>query len=90
MLTPLAEIVMATSTARPDRMGWAQTGTSYITPFGLAKDISLSRTVIERAAAQLKGVGLLDVLPDKDDRGFESWRINETVWPLGAVESDWS
>ncbi len=72
-------IVVATSTARPlDRMGQVPTGTSYITPFGLAKDTALSRTVIERAAGQLKRVGLLEVLPDQDGR-YESWRVNEAA-----------
>ena len=70
-------IVVATSRARRlDRMGHVPVRNSYITPFGLAKDTSLSRAVIERAAGQLKRVGLLEVLPDEDGR-YESWRVNQ-------------
>jgi hypothetical protein len=88
-LLVFAAIVVATSTARPlDRMGDVPQGTRYITPFGLAKDTSLSRAVIERAAAQLKRVGMLDVLPDQDGR-YESWRSTGQRWSPRPGESTW-
>jgi hypothetical protein len=40
--------------------------------------LSLSRDVIEEAAARLVGAGLLEVLPD-EQRGYDSWRVNETA-----------
>jgi hypothetical protein len=49
-----------------------------MTPFGLAKRTSLPRDVIERAAARLVRAGLLEVLAD-DERGYDSWRVNEAA-----------
>ena len=40
------------------------------------------RDVVERAVERLKEAGLLEVLAD-DERGYESWRINEAS--LAAV-----
>jgi hypothetical protein len=72
-------IVTATSTARPlDEFGRPVSGTSYITPFGLAKKTSLPRDVIERAAGLLKRAGLLETLVD-EQRGYESWRVSEAA-----------
>jgi hypothetical protein len=72
-------IVAGTSGARVvDDFGRPPVGRSYLTPFGLAKRTSLPRDVIERAAARLVRAGLLEVLPD-DERGYDSWRVNEAA-----------
>ena len=77
VLLVFGAIVTATSKARLlSELGYPLSGTSYITPFGLEKTTSLSRDVIEDAAQRLKRVGLLEVLPDHEQRGFESWRVN--------------
>jgi hypothetical protein len=52
--------------------------TPYVTPFGLMRETSLSRDVVEAAAERLKRAGLLEVLLD-DERGYESWRISEAA-----------
>lgn len=79
VLLVFGAIVAATSPARPlDEMGRPLVGTSYITPFGLAKKTSLSREAIERAAGQLKRVGLVEVLPD-EQRRYDSWRVSEAA-----------
>jgi len=57
-----------------DRAG----STPYVTPFGLMREMSLSRDVVEAAAERLKRVGLLEVLVD-DERGYESWRVSEAA-----------
>jgi hypothetical protein len=76
-------IVAGTARARVvDEFGRPPVGTSYLTPFGLAKKTSLPRDVIERAAERLVRVGLLDVLAD-GERGYGSWRVNEAA--LAAV-----
>ena len=46
--------------------------TPYVTPFGLVRETSLSRDVVEAAARRLKRAGLLETLVD-DERGYESW-----------------
>jgi hypothetical protein len=72
-------IVARTSKALTrDQFGMPARGTSYITPFGLMKEMHLSREEVERAAVLLKNAGLLQVMPP-DERGFESWRVNETA-----------
>jgi len=72
-------IAAATSKAGPlCEMGYPRSGTSYVTPFGLVKSTSLSRDAVEAAAGRLKRAGLLDVLVD-EERGYESWRINEAA-----------
>lgn len=52
--------------------------TPYVTAFGLMRETSLSRDVVEAAAARLKRAGLLEVLVD-DERGDESWRVSEAA-----------
>src|SRR4029450_12004015 len=52
--------------------------TPYVTPFGLMRETSLSREVVEAAATRLKGAGLVEVLVD-DERGYESWRVSEAA-----------
>ena len=49
-----------------------------VTPFGLMRETSLSRDVVEAAAERLKRAGLLEALVD-DERGYESWRIDEAA-----------
>jgi biotin operon repressor len=49
-----------------------------VTPFGLMRQTSLSRDVVEDAAARLRQAGLLEVLVN-DERGYESWRISEAA-----------
>jgi len=76
-------IATATSKARLlDELGYPMSMTSYITPFGLEKKTSLPRDVIENAARRLERAGLLEALPD-NQRGYDSWRINEAA--LAAV-----
>jgi hypothetical protein len=60
--------------------------TPYVTPFGLMRETSLSRDVVEAAAERLKRAGLLEVLLD-DERGYESWRISEAAL-AGAATGD--
>jgi hypothetical protein len=52
--------------------------TPYVTPFGLMRETSLSRDVVEAAAERLKRAGLLEALVD-EERGYESWRISEAA-----------
>ena len=52
--------------------------TPYVTPFGLMRQTSLSRDVVEAAAARLTRAGLLEVLVN-DERGYESWRVSEAA-----------
>lgn len=78
-------IATATSKARlREDLGHSTSRTSYITPFGLEKNTSLPRDVIEKAARRLERAGLLEALPDKQ-RGYDSWRINEAA--LAAVST---
>jgi len=49
-----------------------------VTPFGLMRQTSLSRGVVEAAVARLTRAGLLEVLVN-DERGYESWRISEAA-----------
>jgi hypothetical protein len=57
--------------------------TPYVTPFGLMRETSLSRDVVEAAAERLKRAGLLEVLVD-DDQGYESWRVSEAALAAAA------
>jgi hypothetical protein len=61
--------------------------TPYVTPFGLMRETSLSRDVVEAAAERLKLAGLVEVLVD-DERGDESWRISEAVLAAASGGSD--
>jgi DNA-binding transcriptional ArsR family regulator len=60
--------------------------TSYVTPFGLMRETSLSREVVEVAAARLKRAGLVEVLVD-DEGGYESWRISEAALAAATTAS---
>lgn len=61
--------------------------TPYVTPFGLVRETSLSREVVEAAAERLKQAGLLDALVD-DERGYESWRVSEAALAAAAAGTD--
>ena len=61
--------------------------TPYVTPFGLVRETSLSRDVVEAAARRLKRAGLLEMLVD-DERGDESWRISEAALAAAATGTD--
>jgi hypothetical protein len=61
--------------------------TPYVTPFGLVRETSLSRDVVEAAARRLKRAGLLETLVD-DERGDESWRISEAALAAAATGTD--
>ena len=61
--------------------------TPYVTPFGLMRETSLSRDVVEAAAERLKRAGLLEVLVD-DERGFESWRISEAALAAATTRTE--
>ena len=58
-----------------------------MTPFGLVRETSLSRDVVEAAAERLKRAGLLEVLVD-DERGYESWRISEAALAAAATRTE--
>jgi len=60
--------------------------TPYVTPFGLMRETSLSRDVVEAAAGRLKRAGLLETLVD-DERGYESWRISEAALAAAATSA---
>lgn len=61
--------------------------TPYVTSFGLMRETSLSRDVVEGAAERLKLAGLVEVLVD-DERGYESWRISEAALVAASGGSD--
>lgn len=52
--------------------------TRYVTVFGVMRETSLSREVVEAAAARLTATGVLDVVVDQE-RGYESWRVSEAA-----------
>jgi hypothetical protein len=58
-----------------------------VTPFGLMRETSLSRDVVEAAAERLKRVGLLEAIVD-DERGYESWRVSEAALAVAATGGD--
>lgn len=61
--------------------------TPYVTPYGLVRETSLSRDVIEAAVQRLERAGLLEVLHD-DERGDKSWRISEAALAAASTGSD--
>jgi hypothetical protein len=76
---PQTLYVFGVIAARTSRVGMRTSegtrSTPYVTPFGLVRETSLSRDVVEAVAERLKLAGLLEVLTD-DERGYESWRIS--------------
>ena len=75
--------------ARTSKLGLQESdrvrSTPYVTPFGLMRETSLSRDVVEAAAGRLKRAGLLEVLVD-DGRGYESWRISEAALAAATTQ----
>jgi hypothetical protein len=61
--------------------------TPYVTPYGVMRETSLSREVVESAAERLARAGLLEVLGD-DEGGYESWRISEAALAAASTGSD--
>jgi len=57
--------------------------TRYVTVFGVMRETSLAREVVEAAAARLKATGVLEVSVD-DERGYESWRVSEAALAAAA------
>jgi hypothetical protein len=89
---PETLLVFGVLAVRTSRVGVGESGrpgpgTSYVTPFGLMRETSLSRDVVEAAAARLKRAGLLEVLVD-DECGYESWRISEAALATATAVSD--
>jgi hypothetical protein len=76
--------------ARTSKVGLQESdrvrSTPYVTPFGLMRETSLSRDVVEESAGRLKRAGLLEVLVD-DGRGYESWRISEAALAAAATRT---
>jgi hypothetical protein len=76
--------------ARTTKLGLRESdrvrSTPYVTPFGLMRETSLSRDVVEAAAVRLKRAGLLEVLVD-DERGYESWRISEAALAAATTQT---
>jgi hypothetical protein len=76
--------------ARTSKVGLQESdgvrSTPYVTPFGLVRETSLSRDVVEAAAGRLKRAGLLEVLVD-DEQGYESWRISEAALAAAATRT---
>lgn len=87
MLLVFGVLAVRTSRLRVSASGGPEPGTSYVTPFGLMRETSLSRDVVEAVAARLKRVGLLEVLVD-NERGYESWRISEAALAAAAAVSE--
>jgi DNA-binding transcriptional ArsR family regulator len=79
---PEALYVFGVVAARTSKLGLPakeRAGTTpYVTPFGLMRETSLSREVVEAAAERLKRAGLLESLVD-DEQGYESWRVSEAA-----------
>lgn len=59
----------------------------YVTPYGLMRETSLSRDVVEAAAKRLERAGLLEVSGD-EERGYDSWRISEAALAAASTGTD--
>lgn len=76
--------VVAARTSKLSLRASERAGTTpYVTPFGLMRETSLSRDVVEAAVDRLKRAGLLETLVD-DVQGYESWRISEAALAAAA------
>ena len=88
---PEALYVFGVIAARTSKVGMSTSdgtrSTPYVTPFGLVRETSLSRDVVEAAARRLKRAGLLETLVG-DERGDESWRISEAALAAAATGAD--
>jgi hypothetical protein len=72
-------LAVRTSRLRVNASGRSGPGTSYVTPFGLMRETSLSRDVVEAAAGRLKRAGLVEVLVD-DEGGYEAGGSARPLW----------
>jgi len=88
---PQTLYVFGVIAARATRVGMSTSdgtrSTPYVTLFGLMRETSLSRDVVEAVAKRLKLAGLLEVLVD-NERGYESWRISEAALAAASTGSD--
>lgn len=71
-------IAARTSTLQSSTSNQPTSVTSYVTPFGLMRETSLSRDAVETSAGRLKQAGLIEGLVD-DECGYESWRVNQAA-----------
>src|SRR4051794_13160022 len=77
-------VIAARTSKLGDRESDRVRSTPYVTPFGVMRETSLPRDVVEAAAGRLKRAGLLEVLGD-DEQGYESWRISEAALAAAAT-----
>jgi hypothetical protein len=88
---PQTLYVFGVIAARTSKVGMGASegtrATPYVTPFGLVRETSLSRDVVEAVAERLRLAGLLEVLVD-DERGYESWRVSEAALAAASSGSD--
>lgn len=76
-------LAVRTSRLRVSASGRSGPGTSYVTPFGLMRETSLSRDVVEAAAGRLKRAGLVKVLVEvlvDDEGGYEAGGSARPLW----------
>ena len=88
---PQTLYVFGVIAARTSKIGMSTSegtrSTPYVTPFGLMRETSLSREVVDAVAERLKWAGLLEVLVD-DECGYESWRISEAALVAASSGSE--
>ena len=88
---PQTLYVFGVIAARTSKIGMSTSevtrSTPYMTPFGLMRETSLSREVVDAVAERLKRAGLLEVLVD-DEGGYESWRISEAALVAASSGSE--
>lgn len=88
---PQTLYVFGVIAARTSKIGMSTSegtrSTPYVTPFGLMRETSLSREVVDAVAERLKRAGLLEVLVD-DECGYESWRISEAALVAASSGSE--
>ena len=88
---PRALYVFGVIAARTSKIGLSAVegtrSTPYVTPFGLMRETSLSREVVDAVAERLKLAGLLEVFVD-DERGYESWRVSEAALVAASSGSE--
>ena len=81
---PQTLYVFGVIAARTSKLGERESdrvrSTPYVTPFGLMRETSLSRDVVEAAAGRLKRAGLLEVLVD-DERRMRAGGSVRPLWP---------
>jgi hypothetical protein len=89
---PQTLYVFGVIAARTSKIGMSTSdgtrSTPYMTPFGLMRETSLSREVVDAVAERLKRAGLLEVVLVDDECGYESWRISEAALVAAATGSE--